>query len=63
MVAYVVFTMLLLLLSQTNQDNYWLWWIPLFLPPLFAERVAPPSVFEVSVEGAVRQFEAPIECG
>jgi hypothetical protein len=36
MLAYLVLTIFLLLTSQTNFDNYWLWWIPIFLPLLCA---------------------------
>jgi hypothetical protein len=32
MMAYVVFTIVLLLTSETNFDYYWIWWIPFFLP-------------------------------
>jgi hypothetical protein len=46
MMAYVVLTMLLLLISQTNFDYYWLWWIPLFLTLLCSGWVAPPSALE-----------------
>jgi uncharacterized membrane protein len=42
-VAYMVLTMSLLLISQNSFDNYWLWWIPLFLPLLCRGRVARPS--------------------
>jgi len=41
-IAYVVLTIILLLTSQTNFDNYWLWWIPLFLPLLCARWVVAP---------------------
>jgi Glycosyltransferase family 87 len=42
MMAYVVLTIILLLTSQINQDNYWLWWIPLFPPLLSARWVVRP---------------------
>ena len=32
MMAYVVLTIVLLLTSSSNFDNYWLWWIPIFIP-------------------------------
>jgi hypothetical protein len=34
--AYIVLTVGLLLTSPINQDYYWLWWIPLFIPVLCA---------------------------
>jgi hypothetical protein len=46
MTAYVVLTMALLLTSQTNFDNYWLWWIPLFIPLLCRGRGARPFAAE-----------------
>jgi hypothetical protein len=42
LVAYVVLTIILLLVSHINMDNYWLWWIPLFIP-LLCGGVARPS--------------------
>ena len=34
MMAYVVLTIIFLLTSQSNFDNYWLWWVPIFIPLL-----------------------------
>jgi hypothetical protein len=41
--TYVVLTIVLLLVSHINMDNYLLWWIPLFIPLLCRGRVARPS--------------------
>jgi hypothetical protein len=41
MMAYVVLTIVLLLTPQTNFDNYWIWWRPVFLPLLCAGWVVP----------------------
>ena len=43
MTAYVMLTIVLLLTSQINQDYYWLWWIPVFIPLLCAKSVARAS--------------------
>jgi uncharacterized membrane protein len=34
MLAYTVLTIVFLLTSPSNFDNYWLWWIPIFIPLL-----------------------------
>jgi uncharacterized membrane protein len=46
-VAYVVLAMALLLLSQLDMDNYWLWWIPLYLPFLCAGPVMTTNTVDV----------------
>lgn len=43
MIAYVVLINVLLLTSQINQDYYWLWWLPLFIPLLCAKWRMLPS--------------------
>jgi len=49
MTAYVVLTIVVLLTSQTNFDNYWLWWIPPYLTLLCAGWMRPSS--EISRDG------------
>jgi hypothetical protein len=51
MMAYVVLTMIFLLTSPSNFDNYWLWWIPLFLPLLCAGWVVHPPRWRLSDTG------------
>jgi hypothetical protein len=47
--GYVVLTIVVVLTSQTNFDNYWLWWIPLYLPLLCAGRVAPATAITPNI--------------
>jgi Glycosyltransferase family 87 len=37
MIVYIILICLLLATSQINQDYYWLWWLPLFIPLLCAK--------------------------
>jgi hypothetical protein len=43
MTAYVALTIGVLLTSQLDMDNYWLWWIPFFIPLLCRGGVARAS--------------------
>jgi hypothetical protein len=46
-VAYVVLIIVVLLFSQHDMDNYWLWWIPFYLPLLCAGPVMPANTVDM----------------